>query len=35
MVILSAAKDLRRPGKGPSLGTMRILRLSAQDDNQA
>src|SRR5687768_12057330 len=32
-VILSEAKDLRHPGRGtPRLGTMKILRLTAQDD---
>jgi hypothetical protein len=32
-VILSAAKDLRRPDREPSLGAMKILRLTAQDDD--
>src|SRR5688500_11552378 len=27
-----AAKDLRRPGTGRPVGTMKILRLTAQDD---
>ena len=31
-VILSEAKDLRHPEREPSVGTMRILRLTAQDD---
>ena len=34
-VILSAAKDLRRPDRGPSIGTPKILRLTAQDDKVA
>jgi hypothetical protein len=31
-VILSAAKDLRRPDREPSIETPKILRLTAQDD---
>jgi hypothetical protein len=31
-VILSAAKDLRSPERGPSIRPMKILRLTAQDD---
>ena len=33
VVILSAAKDLRHSGREPWVGTMKILRLMAQDDH--
>ena len=32
IVILSEATDPRPPVKGPSIGTPKILRLTAQDD---
>src|SRR5688572_22403913 len=31
-VILSEAKDPRHPGREPSIGTTKILRLTPQDD---
>jgi hypothetical protein len=35
VVILSAAKDPHRPDRGLSTGSLRILRLTAQDDKSA
>ena len=32
-VILSGAKDPQRPDREPTTGRMKILRLTAQDDN--
>ena len=32
-VILSEAKDPHRPDREPSIRKMKILRLTAQDDN--